>query len=75
MSTYRLVGMPHYRGTRPGLVELWMCGEVRELPDESAEYMATVFPGAVELVSTAPQHAAVIESPPMDRMIRRKKGA
>jgi len=67
---YRLVGMDHYRGSRPGLTELWMRGEVRALPDEAAAYMAATFPGAVELVSPTPAMVAALDGPPVDRKMR-----
>ena len=74
---YRLVGMDHYRGTHPGLTELWMRGEVRALPDEAAAYMGGTFPGAVEPVKPAPAMAPTMDGPPVDRMVRspRKRGS
>jgi hypothetical protein len=65
---YRLVGLPHYRGSRPGLVGLWREGEERELPAEAAAYMAATFPGALVLVEDG--HAEAMVSPPADRAMR-----
>ena len=67
---YRLVGMDHYRGTLPGLTELWRRGEVRDLPDESAAYMGGTFPGAVELVEPTPVKAPTMDAPPVNRKMR-----
>jgi hypothetical protein len=65
---YRLVGLPHYCGTLPGLTALWGAGEVRELPDESAAYLLATFPGAIEAVSDVV--APAMSAPPVDRMVR-----
>ena len=65
---YRLVGLPHYCGTLPGLTALWGAGEVRERPDESAAYLLATFPGSIEAVSDVV--APAMSAPPVDRMVR-----
>lgn len=41
----RLVGLSHYRGTRPGAEGIWVRGEAREVPPETAAYLIASFPG------------------------------
>lgn len=66
MKSYRLVGLPHYAGTREGLTALWRAGEERALSDESAAYMLATFPGSIEVATVAP----AMESPPVDKAMR-----
>jgi len=66
----RLVGMSHYRGTLPGLLELWQRGEVRDIPTESVAYLLDTFPGVFEAVALPSVVAPSLDAPPTDRMIR-----
>lgn len=73
MAVFRLVGLDHYRGTRPGLIDPWRRGVERELPDESALYMLDAFPGAIEPAEPTALHSAV-DAPPNDRALRSPRG-
>jgi len=66
VKSYRLVGLPHYRGTMEGLTALWRAGEERELSESAAGYMLATFPGSIEVATVA----AAMESPPVDKAMR-----
>ncbi len=71
--TLRLVGLDHYRGTRPGAEALWLRGEARDVPDETATYLLSAFPGAWE-ATPSPVVAPAMTAPPMDRKVRSPRG-
>jgi len=64
---FRLVGMSHYRGTLPGLDELWLRGEARDIPAESAAYLEQTFPGAFIVVGPVVIVTPTLKSPPVRR--------
>lgn len=60
--------MSHYRGSLPGLEELWLRGEARDVPAESRAYLLATFPGVfVPVAEVPPVVTPTLTSPPVSR--------
>lgn len=68
----RFLGFAHtdaYRGSRSGCEGSWQAREVREVPDETSDYLTSTFPGCFKKEGGRPRKVAV-SAPPRDRAIK-----